>query len=791
MKKKAKKIGYFSVFVKVLLIVFFIGLFSGSTVAFRPTIKVIRKAVRQNIQQAVKPSFNITSRYSKAMIGITFSRFGDYFATVSANGSAQIWDAQIGQKIKDIRLSKGAVTKAVFSNNSGFIALGTSQGEFVVWNIHQGKPKYSRFVSSKPVSALIEVSNQEWLVSSFDGVIKLIDIRSDEISRTFYRSGAGSVNCLSLNHNGNKLISGHGDGQIRVWNLSSARLTNTIDGNGGSVYSIATSSDNVIAAGLESGEVKLWNLITSRIIFSEKRHDGPAKAVAIDHRSAYLASGGDDGAIHISVLGQKNQSTLTGHRGSISSVAFHPVDEFLFTAGADKTVRCWAWDQDKKEKARLVVMRKGWAVVTPEGFFDGTLDGNVNDRLEDIKWKVGDRSFCIDGFMENYYNPGLLGKILQGEALVQAEPVADISQGFALPPKVTLSVSYSDNTTAAVRTGSAKLIINVEDQGGGIDEIRLYHNKKAVGEQNVISNITQNGKTLTRVKTYKLFLVKGENSFKAVGFSDNRIESEPVEKFLTCTKPIQTKGTTLHLVSIGINKYKNPMYDLNFAVPDATGILNVMSQVHADVFDVFNYYELYNRDATLKNIKQLFKSLTNLPPQDTVVVFLAGHGTTADNNWYYIPYDLFDATQDKQLIQKGLSSSSLISEMTNIGARQVLLLIDCCKSGAAIDVFKDKKALALVSRLAGIHVGAAATSEQNAGELKSMGHGLFTFALLKGIKGEADFQPIDGNITVTEILAYVETEMPELIQKYKVPHQKPVVNLRGADFLVADANKLE
>ena len=793
MKYQVKKIKYFRVvsFAMLIVVILFQVIFPENTMALRPAVNVIRKAISQNIRQAIKPSFNITSRYSKAMLSITFSKYGDYFATVNANGFAQIWDAQTGQKIKNIHSNKGAIIEAVFSENSGFIALGTNTGELILWDIYQGAIKSSISVHSEAVSALIEIPDQGWLVSSLNGLIKLVDIQSGEISRRFYINDAGSVHCMSLNHKGDRLISGHDDGKIRVWNLFTSQIIYTIDGKGGAVYSTATSSDNVLAAALESGEVKLWNLMTGRKIFFEKRHHGPARSVSIDPNSTFIASGGDDGTIHVSVLGKKSEIILTGHKGRIHSICFHPVDDFLFTAGADKTARCWAWKQDQKEMARMVAMRDGWAVVTPDGFFDGTLDGDVDDRLESIQWNIENRAFSIDGFMENYYEPGLLGKILKGETIVHAKSVVDISQGFALPPKLTMSFSYSDKTTAAVRMDSVKLVVDAVDQGGGIDEIRVYHNQKALGEKNIVSDIQHKGKILKRAKTYEIFLVEGKNSFKAVGFSENRIESEPVEKQITATKPDQTIETTLHLVSIGINKYKNPMYDLNYAVPDARGMLDAISQLHADVFDVFTYYELYDQDATLENIKQQFKMLENLPPQDTVVVFIAGHGTISNKNWYYIPYDLFNPNLDSQLVKKGLSSNYLISEMTNIGARQVLLLLDCCKAGAVTDVFKDQKVLALVSRLAGIHVGAAATSEQNASELESMGHGLFTYALLKGLKGAADLKPMDGNITVTEMLAYTENEIPELVQEYKIPHQKPVINLRGADFLVAGTEKLE
>ena len=752
----------------------------------RAAVRSIKSAVSQNIKQAVKPSFNVRSRYSKSMLSIAFSRNGQYFATVSGNGSAQLWDVQTGQKIINLRHANDSIVSVAFSLDSSFIATGSKKGVISLWNIDQNKIQSTVSAHSALISSMIEVPHQGWLTASADGGIRLIDINSGVIKRYFYVNGGGAVFSITVNHKGDRLISGHDDGKIRIWNLFTGQNTMTIDGKGGAVYSTDISSDDVLAAGLDNGYVKLWNLHTGRKIMFEKRHDAPVRALAISHDSTYIATGSDDNSIKISLLGNNTEMTLAGHEGSINSICFNNDNNFLLTASSDKTSRFWSWRKEKKEAARLVVMREGWAVVTPEGFFDGTLDGDIDDRLESIQWTVGNSSFSVDGFMERYYEPALLGQVLQGKSIFRDEAIEAISEGFSLPPLMKISISSLSESNAGANGNKVHVVVEAVDQGGGINEIRLYHNNKALGDSNIQSVIQKKDKPAGQTKTYKIYLLEGINFIKAVGFSNNRIESVPVEKSVEFTYPQKEIETTLHVVSIGINKYKNPALDLNFAVPDAKNVLEGIEQLHSKVFDVFNFYELYDGDATLNNINTVLKSLSVLPPQDTLVIYFAGHGKTYENNWYFIPYDLYQPDNHSELVKKGISSSELIPMMTNVGAQRVLLLLDSCKSGAVADAFENQKVFALLSRLAGIHMGAAATKEQNAGELKSLGHGLFTYALLKGIKGDADKQPVDGNITVKEILNYVKIEMPALIKKYGTPHQNPVINSRGMDFRIAD-----
>ena len=784
--KKLNNMIFVSTFISTLAL--FLMFFFNNAQAFKPTsriaVKAIKEAVQTNIHQALKPALTIKSRYSKSMISVKYSNNGQYFVTLSNNGSGQLWNNQTGQKIQNIRVSQDSIMSLAFSINSTSILSGGQKGMLYFWNINKNMIVNSFRAHSDLISSLIEIPHQGWLSASYDGSIKLWDIHSKTLKQTFAANG-GAVFSIAVNKRGDRLVSGHDDGKIRVWNLLTSQKIITIDGGGGKVYSLALSSDDVVAAGLESGEVRLWNFITGRKISSEKRHDASVIAVAISNDSTYLVTGGEDNSVKISLLGKEVDTVLYGHEGTINSICFTGNDDFFLTASADKTVRLWSWKKEK-ELARLIVMLDGWAVITPEGFFDGTLDGETEDRLQYIMWNVGDMSFGIDGFMEKYYEPSLLGQILDGRSIFKEKPVAEnISEGFQLPPLMKISAASLSESNKTKINNRILVIVEAVDQGGGVDEIRLYHNDKAVSDMYIKSSIRQEDKEKRQVKKYELDLVDGNNSFMAVGFSKNRIESIPVKTSTEYSLPLEHVETKLHLVSIGINKYKNPAFDLNFAVTDAKGVLQGITENQSKVFDVYNYYELYDGEANKSAILDVFNSLTNLPPQDTVILYLAGHGNIYNNQWYFIPYDLYNPNNYDNLVKKGISSLQLQNMITDIGARKVVLLIDCCKAGAVMNVFHDQKVFAILSRRAGIHIGAAATNEQKAIELKDLKHGIFTYAFLNGVSGEADNKPTDGNITIKEILNYIKAKMPELVKKHATPHQDPVINSIGMDFHIA------
>ncbi len=439
---------------------------------------------------------------------------------------------------------------------------------------------------------------------------------------------------------------------------------------------------------------------------------------------------------------------------------------------------------------RLISMRSGWGVVSPEGYFDGTLDGEAEERLDAIQWKADEQSFPINGFLERYYQPALFGRLMaEKEIQKPEESPPDISEkGFLPPPEVKIT-DPKPNSQASDKTVS--VTVKGSDRKGGISEIRLFHNEKAVHDDKAERKVEK----AEEIKTYDVMLLNGENRFRAVGFSDDRIEGKSDEITVSYHEPEPPKPA-LHVVVIGINQYKNPRWNLDFSLMDAKGVLSYFTESYINLFAKLKIYELLDQNATGDAIDGVLKSLQDIPPQDTAVIFFAGHGDTVKDEWYFIPYELTDPEKTESLKKQGIASSVLQLYIVQSHAKQIFLLIDSCKSGAVLDTFSDydsKRSFTLLSYKSGIHIAAASAKDQVTYELPTLGHGIFTYALLQGLEGKADIKPSDGNISVEELLCYIRQEMPVIISMYnkkapqwrKIPAQTPVVNSRGTDFILA------
>ena len=205
------------------------------------------------------------------------------------------------------------------------------------------------------------------------------------------------------------------------------------------------------------------------------------------------------------------------------------------------------------------------------------------------------------------------------------------------------------------------------------------------------------------------------------------------------------------------------------------------------IFRTVKITELYNDGATKSELLAQIQALKSAASEDVVIVYLAGHGESVGADWYFLPHEVVYPERPEEVRQKGISSLEIKDLVMQIGAKKVLLLMDACKSGFALQAFaargvNERQALAQLARANGIHIVAASTKDQFASEFQELGHGVFTYTLLEGLRGGADGSPKDGVVTVRELLAFVEARLPVLSLKFRTERQYPVAESRGMDF---------
>ncbi len=420
-----------------------------------------------------------------------------------------------------------------------------------------------------------------------------------------------------------------------------------------------------------------------------------------------------------------------------------------------------------------------WIGYTPEGYYQASNEA-VFSRMS---WRVGLKIYDFERFFERYFKPDLIRQIF-GTAKTETRK-ENINKGFALPPEVSIAAPANAQKTTAE---TIALTVQATDQGGGVKDIRLYQNGKRISDKQ--RGISQPNEISV---TYNVSLLAGKNTFRATAYSSDQTESVPYE--LTIERKSSDEKSDLYILAVGINAYKNSKYNLNYANADAQALSDSIEKKAQGIFGKVYKTIVSDSFATKDGIEKAFREIADRArPQDSFVFFYAGHGILIENaadsakNFYLVPHDVTQITNaGGELAAKGITANLLSEWTTRIKAGKQLIILDACQSGGAIKAFSERgiaeeKAMLQLAYSAGVVILTATGTEQQATEFKRLGHGVFTYALLQGLNGEADGNPSDSIITVSEIEGFLDRKVPELTKEYRGTTQYPQRYSRGQDF---------
>jgi len=276
-----------------------------------------------------------------------------------------------------------------------------------------------------------------------------------------------------------------------------------------------------------------------------------------------------------------------------------------------------------------------------------------------------------------------------------------------------------------------------------------------------------------------VLLREGENLITVVAYDGNQLTST---RTLRVSREVD-KGQ-IWAVVIGISQYKT-VRPLKYADKDALAFRDYLTQnlgVTPDHLTV-----LTNEQATLFNLKRSLGTdlKRHAGPKDTVIIFYAGHGapepdaSSPDGDGlekYLIPYD----ADPQDLYTTGLPMREVETIFHRLSAERVMFITDSCYSGATAGRTFSTAArranlsdgfLTRLSKGKGRVVLTASRAGEVSEERDDLGHGVFTYYLLEGLRGKAD---VDGDsiVTVDEAYSYISTHVPQATGQNQHPVKK-------------------
>ena len=346
-------------------------------------------------------------------------------------------------------------------------------------------------------------------------------------------------------------------------------------------------------------------------------------------------------------------------------------------------------------------------------------------------------TYTIDQFYDVFYRPDIIIARLRGEdtkdwvtltledALKNPPPDVDISSVPGSTDEEFIKVDYS-----------------VESNGGGIGEVRVFHNGKLVksdGYYREVKRPLQDKVTLTAYgskalredlrgvaivakKEGKVGMIEsspkgnvfkgsvmieaipGENEIALAAFNkDNTIQSMlKTVKFNSNRKQMAPR---LYVLAVGIDEYKASSNDLKYAVRDASSFAHKFKEESATQYPSGDIHVtvLKNRRATKSNIMAKLGEYSKvIKPNDVFVLFTAGHGVLHSGLYSIVTHDYDGSLRSDNLI----NSNEIMETSKNMKALTQIFILDTCYAGG-LDNFVSglyDERMSVMARNMGLHM---------------------------------------------------------------------------------------
>lgn len=741
-------------------------------------------------------------------IGMAASADGKYVAFVFKDKAIKIFDVQAGRFVKsisgplselfDLQLTndgkiiliqasevfvldwktektltqfttKGIITKSSYLSSANLLGVGQREGWVTIWNLNSLKEINTFQYKKHHVSALALHPNGTSIavgVMALFGENNPINLFELKTGKVLAQTIGGIYSAVVFNENGKKMVTSGVNRlgiktEVKIFDGSTFQFLKDVETRGVVVNAImpyggVISQDKFLSI-TASLSFNVYDLASGTFTFTTKS-DG-------FKLPGYLKLGvGNAMPFALGNSGKFLLNSLGNNINQIYDIKSNSIIGYFFCDGNDD-----------------------FAIVSKDGRVDGT-----PAALAKVYWtaKGSAQKTSLESTLERGFTPRLLTQIINEESGALA--TFDVEQVVNKVPVVAVkSINGKTFSSAATIESSQKkstVAVEITDNPQEVTEVRLYQNSK------LIKTIPAAGLKYT----FDISLTSSfgeENFFFVSAGSKSGVDSEKA-KFTITYKGANEEKPTLYLITIGINKYKNSKYNLNYAQADADAVEKSMKQSSSTIFKAIIPYNIRNDKAVKSNIITALEDVRKKSlEQDMVVFYYAGHGVMSGEGadakeFYIVPTDVTQLYgRDDMLKNKAIAASSLKEYAQSINAQKQIFILDACQSAGALESVTERgvaeeKAIAQLARSTGTFWITSTGSNQFASEFEKLGHGIFTYSLIEGLDGKADANN-DKKLTIRELSTYIENKVPELSEQLKGTAQYPSAYSFGNDFPIA------
>ncbi len=444
----------------------------------------------------------------------------------------------------------------------------------------------------------------------------------------------------------------------------------------------------------------------------------------------------------------------------------------VIAAFDDGTLR-WYRKEDGRELLALFVHvpTKRWIAWTPSGYYAASpgaeelIGWHVNGKT----WDAAPHFYPASRFRDRFYRPDVVQQVLVTRDEAKALAAADASANrrpetgnieAMLPASVELLL---DSRSIATKSREIALPYRLTSPTGrAVTRLDVRVDGRPVATRGVSQ--VEAEFPVDEDLSVTITLPPRDSEVSFIAFIDDQPGPAAIIPVTWEGGGDAAKPHDLHALLVGVSAYANPAMALAYAAKDAADIAAKLKAQEGVFYAKVNIETLLDGAATKSAIeKQLALLKKRTGPQDTVLVFFAGHGmTSAAYDFYYLAAD---SEVDADLLEATAVDGRLIRKILGGLPGRVVLMMDTCRSGAGIEGAVDMTRATndMAQDTAGIVMFASSQGREDSLESRDWENGAFTEALLS-IIDDPNVYGGDSRLSIPELEEAVTARVSELTE---------------------------
>ncbi|XP_046574682.1 LOW QUALITY PROTEIN: F-box/WD repeat-containing protein 7-like [Haliotis rubra] len=206
-----------------------------------------------------------------------------------------------------------------------------------LWRSKCNEVKMEVRVNSAPIWKKLFRDNMYLRLNWNNGVCRKVDLQGHTES------------VLSVTFDETRLASGSMDQTIKLWDIKSGELLQTLKGHTRGVWCLNFYTKHLLISGSYDSTIRIWNLRSGGTTRTLLGHEGPVWAMV--RRGSKLVTTSQDKTAKVWDIGRcLLLHTLSGHHAAVFAVDMTEDGDIIVTGSADRSVRLWDCESSKCKK---------------------------------------------------------------------------------------------------------------------------------------------------------------------------------------------------------------------------------------------------------------------------------------------------------------------------------------------------------------------------------------------------------------------------------------------------------